>query len=156
MHGLVPPRAQLGTPRVPHLNAFTRWSEWNGPFRDAVRRFVRGDVGAAPEFATRFCGSQDMYQPSGRLPHYSVNFVTAHDGFTLADLVAYQDKHNAANGEGGVDGEAHNHSWNSGHEGRTDDPAVVGRRDTALRALVACLALAQVGGTAPYPLGATA
>jgi glycogen operon protein len=109
------------------------WTEWNGQYRDAVRRFWRGDAGMLPELATRVAGSSDLYGPSGRRPHASVNFVTAHDGFTLADLVAYNDKHNDANGEGNRDGESNNFSSNYGIEGPTDDPAIVELRQRQQR-----------------------
>ncbi len=98
------------------------WTEWNGKFRDTVRDFWRGDGGALGEFASRFTGSSDLYEHSGRKPIASINFVTAHDGFTLRDLVSYNEKHNEANGEGNNDGESHNRSWNCGVEGPTDDP----------------------------------
>ncbi|MEO7449085.1 MAG: glycogen debranching protein GlgX [Humibacillus sp.] len=100
------------------------WTEWNGKFRDTVRDFWRGDGGALGEFASRFTGSSDLYEHSGRKPIASINFVTAHDGFTLRDLVSYNDKHNEANGEGNNDGESHNRSWNCGVEGPSDDPEV--------------------------------
>jgi isoamylase len=100
------------------------WTEWNGRYRDTVRRFWRGDAGTLPELATRLSGSSDLYGHSGREPHASVNFITAHDGFTLADLVAYNDKHNEANGENNRDGNPHTLSWNCGVEGPTGDPAV--------------------------------
>ena len=103
-----------------------RFSEWNGQYRDVLRRFLKGDAGVAGEMVTRFTGSPDLY--GDRSPTASVNFVTAHDGFTLADLVSYNDKHNEANGEGGRDGESANHSWNCGHEGDTDDPEVLALR----------------------------
>jgi len=106
------------------------WTEWNGKYRDTVRDFWRGEGGALAEFASRFTGSSDLYEHSGRKPIASVNFVTAHDGFTLRDLVSYNDKHNEANGEGNNDGESHNRSWNCGVEGPSDDPAV---RDLRLR-----------------------
>jgi glycogen operon protein len=102
----------------------SRWSDWNGRFRDDVRRFVRGDPGLISTIATRISGSMDMYEGSGRGPANSVNFITAHDGFTLYDLVAYNEKHNDANGEGNRDGIDDNLSWNCGVEGPTDDPAV--------------------------------
>ncbi|MEO8482865.1 MAG: glycogen debranching protein GlgX [Acidobacteriota bacterium] len=101
------------------------WTEWNGRYRDAIRRFWRGDEGMLPELATRLSGSSDLYGLYGRLPHASVNFVTSHDGFTLADLVSYVDKHNEANGEGNRDGDSHNLSMNFGVEGATVDPGVV-------------------------------
>src|SRR5437762_6199295 len=101
-----------------------RWSEWNGRYRDDVRRFWRGDPGFAGELATRLCGSSDLYESSGRRPRHSVNFVTCHDGFTLNDLVSYNQKHNDANGEDNRDGANHNCSWNCGVEGPSDDPAI--------------------------------
>jgi isoamylase len=101
------------------------WAEWNGRYRDAVRRSWRGDDGSLPELATRLAGSSDLYGPSGRQPHASINFVTAHDGFTLADLVAYNNKHNEANGENNRDGEPNNLSWNCGVEGTTADTEVL-------------------------------
>ena len=100
------------------------WTEWNGKYRDTVRDYWRGAGGALAEFASRFTGSSDLYEHTGRKPIASVNFVTSHDGFTLRDLVSYNEKHNDANGEGGGDGESHNRSWNCGVEGPTDDPAV--------------------------------
>jgi glycogen operon protein len=100
------------------------WTEWNGKYRDCVRRFWRGDNSVVPEMATRLSGSSDLYEASGRRPYASINFVTCHDGFTLQDLVSYNDKHNEANGEGNRDGANDNHSWNCGAEGRTDDAAI--------------------------------
>lgn len=100
------------------------WSEWNGGYRDAVRDFWRGEKGQLGAFATRICGSSDLYGWAHRTAHASINFVTAHDGFTLADLVAFNDKHNQANGESNRDGENHNRSWNCGIEGPTDDPEI--------------------------------
>ncbi len=97
------------------------WTEWNGKYRDTVRDFWRGESATLGEFASRITGSSDLYQGDGRHPIASINFVTAHDGFTLRDLVSYNDKHNDANGEGGNDGESHNRSWNCGVEGPTDD-----------------------------------
>lgn len=99
------------------------WAEWNGKFRDCVRRFIKGDAGMIGEFATRMCGSQDLYG-KGRRPFHSINFVTAHDGFSLRDLVSYNGKHNDANGENNNDGEAHNNSWNCGTEGETTDDGI--------------------------------
>jgi glycogen operon protein len=106
----------------------TKWTEWNGKYRDAVRRFWRGDGGALSELATRLSGSSDLYEQSGRRPYASINFITAHDGFTLADLVSYNDKHNEANGERNGDGEHHNLSWNCGAEGPTLDRRVLDLR----------------------------
>jgi isoamylase len=106
----------------------TKWTEWNGKYRDSVRRFWRGDGGALSELATRLAGSSDLYEQSGRRPYASINFITAHDGFTLADLVSYNDKHNEANGEHNTDGENHNLSWNCGVEGETRNQRVLDLR----------------------------
>ncbi|MFJ6845450.1 glycogen debranching protein GlgX [Streptomyces griseoluteus] len=119
------------------------WSEWNGKYRDAVRDFWRAEPGSLGEFASRLTGSSDLYQASRRRPRASVNFVTAHDGFTLRDLVSYNDKHNEANGEGNRDGESDNRSWNCGAEGDTDDPAVLELRARQQRNLLATLLLSQ-------------
>jgi glycogen operon protein len=100
------------------------WTEWNGKYRDTVRDFWRGEPATLGEFASRITGSSDLYEHSGRKPIASINFITAHDGFTLRDLVSYNDKHNEANGEDGRDGESHNRSWNCGVEGPTDDREV--------------------------------
>jgi glycogen operon protein len=120
-----------------------RWAEWNGRFRDTVRRFWRGDDITVNEMAFRLTGSPDLYLFNGRGPWASVNFVTAHDGFTLRDLVSYNDKHNSANGEGNRDGENHNNSWNCGAEGPTDDPAINRLRARQQRNFLATLFLAQ-------------
>jgi isoamylase len=119
------------------------WSEWNGKYRDAVRDFWRGEPGSLGEFASRLTGSSDLYAHSRRRPRASVNFVTAHDGFTLRDLVSYNDKHNEANGEGNRDGESHNRSWNCGAEGETGDPAVLQLRARQQRNFLATLLLSQ-------------
>ncbi|MFD9099179.1 glycogen debranching protein GlgX [Streptomyces collinus] len=119
------------------------WSEWNGRYRDAVRDFWRGEPGSLGEFASRLTGSSDLYQHSRRRPRASVNFVTAHDGFTLRDLVSYNDKHNEDNGEDNRDGESSNRSWNCGAEGDTDDPAVLELRARQQRNLLATLLLSQ-------------
>jgi glycogen operon protein len=119
------------------------WSEWNGRFRDTVRDFWRGVEGTLPELTTRLAGSSDLYGHGGRRPTASVNFVTAHDGFTLADLVAYDRKHNLANGEGDRDGTDDNRSWNCGAEGPTDDAVVLALRSRQRRNLLATLLLAQ-------------
>jgi isoamylase len=119
------------------------WSEWNGKYRDTVRDFWRGEPGTLGEFASRIAGSSDLYQNDGRRPYASINFVTAHDGFTLHDLVSYNDKHNEANGEDGNDGESHNRSWNCGVEGPTDDPAVLALRDRQQRNFITTLMLSQ-------------
>ncbi|MBN9518639.1 glycogen debranching protein GlgX [bacterium] len=120
-----------------------RWSEWNGKYRDDVRRFWRGDTGVAGVLAARLCGSADVYQWNGRLPRHSVNFVTCHDGFTLHDLVSYNRKHNEANGEENRDGLDDNCSWNCGAEGPSDDPGVRALRARQARNLMATLFLSQ-------------
>ncbi|MEM9651359.1 MAG: glycogen debranching protein GlgX [Actinomycetota bacterium] len=119
------------------------WSEWNGKYRDKVRDYWRGTPGSLGKFASRFSGSSDLYQGSGRRTTASINFITAHDGFTLADLVAYNHKHNEANGEQNRDGDSHNRSWNSGVEGPTTDQAVLAVRRTRQRSMLATLRLSQ-------------
>jgi len=119
------------------------WTEWNGRFRDATRRFWRGDGGAVSELATRLAGSADLYAHNGRRPYSSINFVTAHDGFSLQDLVSYERKHNEANGHDNTDGEDHNLSANYGVEGPTDDVEVLALRERQKRNLLATLLLAQ-------------
>jgi isoamylase len=119
----------------------SKWTEWNGKYRDAVRRFWRGDGGVVSELATRLSGSSDLYEQSGRRPYASINFITAHDGFTLADLVSYNEKHNDANGEHNADGENHNLSWNCGVEGPTTDRRVLELRDRQRRNIMATLML---------------
>ena len=119
------------------------WTEWNGKFRDTVRDFWRGEHATLPEFASRLTGSSDLYLSDGRRPVASVNFVTAHDGFTLADLVSYNHKHNEANGEGSRDGSDDNRSWNCGAEGPTDDPAVCALRDRQKRNFLCTVLLSQ-------------
>ena len=119
------------------------WAEWNGKYRDAVRRFWRGDHGLVPEVASRLSGSSDIYAWSDRAAYASVNFVTAHDGYTLHDLVSYERKHNVANGEGNRDGHDDNLSRNWGVEGPTDDAAIVARRRRAVRNFLATLAFSQ-------------
>ncbi len=119
------------------------WSEWNGKYRDTVRDYWRGEDQALGDFANRFTGSSDLYALTGRVPSASINFVTAHDGFTLADLVSYNDKHNLANGEEDRDGESHNRSWNCGVEGPTDDPRVLELRRRQQRNFLATLMLSQ-------------
>ena len=116
-----------------------RWSEWNGRYRDVIRRFVRGDRGLIAEVATRLSGSSDLYEPSGRLPLNSINYVTCHDGFTLHDLVSYNEKHNQANGENNRDGTEENLGWNCGHEGPTDDPRILSVRLRQAKNLLAIL-----------------
>ncbi|MDQ1445702.1 MAG: isoamylase, partial [Acidimicrobiaceae bacterium] len=120
-----------------------QWSEWNGKYRDTVRDFWRGEDATLAEFAYRLTGSSDLYEATGRRPYASVNFVTAHDGFTLADLVAYNDKHNEANGEDNNDGESHNRSWNCGAEGPTDDAEVLALRGRQRRNFLTTLLLSQ-------------
>jgi len=119
------------------------WTEWNGAYRDVVRRFVRGDAGLAPAVASRIAGSSDLYAEGGRRPGNSINFVTCHDGFTLADLVSYNGKHNEANGEGNRDGSDHNLSWNCGAEGDTTDARIVGLRRQQARNFMAVLMLSR-------------
>jgi glycogen operon protein len=119
------------------------WSEWNGKYRDTVRDYWRGEPATLAEFASRLTGSSDLYQDDGRRPSASVNFVTAHDGFTLHDLVSYNEKHNEANGEGNNDGESHNRSWNGGVEGETDDHEVLALRERQKRNFVTTLFLSQ-------------
>ncbi|MEU4242763.1 glycogen debranching protein GlgX [Actinoplanes sp. NPDC026619] len=119
------------------------WTEWNGKYRDSVRDFWRGEPASLGEFASRFTGSSDLYEVDGRRPIASINFVTAHDGFTLHDLVSYNEKHNEANGEDNRDGESHNRSWNCGVEGPTDDPDVVALRERQKRNFLATLLLSQ-------------
>ena len=119
------------------------WSEWNGRYRDTVRDFHRSEPGTVGDFTSRLAGSSDLYQHTGRTPIASINFVTAHDGFTLGDLVSYNQRRNEANLEGGTDGESHNRSWNSGVEGETDDPGVLALRKRRAKNLMATLLLSQ-------------
>jgi len=120
-----------------------RWMEWNGRFRDSVRRFVRGDQGLVPEIATRVAGSSDLYGANLRQPINSINLVTCHDGLTLWDLVSYNHKHNGANGEANLDGCNDNHSWNCGVEGETDDGEILSLRRRQAKNLLAILFLSQ-------------
>ncbi|HEX3476829.1 MAG TPA: glycogen debranching protein GlgX [Kofleriaceae bacterium] len=119
------------------------WSEWNGKYRDWIRDYWRGEPGSLPELGARITGSSDLYQQGGRFPHASINFVTAHDGFTLRDLVSYNEKHNEANGEDSRDGESHNRSWNCGAEGDTDAAEVLALRRRQQRNFLATLYLSQ-------------
>jgi glycogen operon protein len=119
------------------------WTEWNGKYRDTVRDFWRGEPASLGEFAARFTGSSDLYEADNRRPISSINFVTAHDGFTLEDLVSYNEKHNDANGEDNADGESHNRSWNHGIEGPTDDSAVHSLRERQKRNILTTLMLSQ-------------
>lgn len=119
------------------------WAEWNGKYRDTIRRYWKGDGGQVAELAYRFSGSSDLYEMGGRRPHASINFVTAHDGFTLHDLTAYNEKHNQANGESNRDGTDDNFSWNCGVEGPTDDPDIIELRDRQKRNMLATLVFSQ-------------
>ncbi len=119
------------------------WTEWNGKYRDCARRFWKGTPDTTAEFATRLSGSSDLYEHNGRRPNASINFITCHDGFTLQDLVSYNEKHNEANGEENRDGHDDNESWNCGAEGRTDDPEVLALRERQKRNLISTLLLSQ-------------
>jgi glycogen operon protein len=119
------------------------WTEWNGKYRDTVRRFWKGAGGQVAELATRLAGSSDLYEQTGRRPHASINFVTCHDGYTLADLVGYEAKHNEANGEDNRDGCNHNDSWNCGAEGSTEDAAILRLRERQRKNFLATLMLSQ-------------
>src|SRR5437588_689613 len=120
-----------------------RWAEWNGKYRDALRRFWRGDKGVVPEMASRLTGSSDIYEWSGRYAYASVNFIVAHDGYTLADLVSYEQKHNEANGENNQDGHNDNLSRNWGAEGPTDDKGILDTRYRVMKSFLASLAFSQ-------------
>ena len=120
-----------------------RWAEWNGHYRDVIRAFVRGDQGLIADVATRIAGSSDLYEARGRLPANAINFITCHDGFTLNDLVSYNEKHNTANGEDNRDGHNHNLSWNCGVEGPTDDPDILVLRQRQAKNFMAILMLSQ-------------
>ena len=117
------------------------WSEWNGIYRDNVRRFWKGDLGLLPDFSTRISGSSDLYKDDGRKPYASINFITCHDGFTLHDLVSYNEKHNEANGENNQDGANDNNSWNCGAEGPTEDPGILALRRQQKRNFMTTLLL---------------
>jgi isoamylase len=119
------------------------WAEWNGKYRDTVRRYWKGDPGTLSDLGYRLTGSSDLYQNDGRKPYASINFVTAHDGFTLEDLVSYNEKHNEANGENNQDGANDNHSWNMGVEGPTDNAEIIEARERQKRNLLATLLLSQ-------------
>jgi glycogen operon protein len=121
----------------------TLWSEWNGKYRDCIRKFWKGEAGQLPEFATRFSGSADLYEWSSRRPHASINFITCHDGFTLHDLVSYDHKHNEANGENNRDGADDNPSWNCGVEGPTDKKEIIELRERKKRSFLATLLLSE-------------
>lgn len=127
-----------------HVGNFPpQWSEWNGLYRDTVRDYWRGQDETLGEFANRLTGSSDLYERTGRRPFASVNFITAHDGFTLRDLVSYNEKHNEANLDNNQDGENHNRSWNCGAEGSTDDPGILALRDRQVRNFLTTLLLSQ-------------
>jgi isoamylase len=132
-----------GLYQVGSFPSWGRWAEWNGRFRDDVRRFVKSDGGLVSLLATRLAGSPDLYRGGGRAPYHSVNFVTSHDGFTLADLVSFAAKHNDANGEGNRDGSDDNLSWNCGAEGETTSAAVLALRARQVRNFAAILLLSQ-------------
>ena len=132
-----------GLYQVGHFPFGRRWSEWNGQYRDDVRKFWKGDTGLTGAIAARVCGSADLYQWNGRLPRHSVNFITAHDGFTLYDLVSYNEKHNHANGEESRDGSNDNYSWNCGAEGATTDPTVLALRRRQARNMMTTLMISQ-------------
>jgi isoamylase len=119
------------------------WTEWNGKYRDTMRDYWRGEPATLGEFASRLTGSSDLYEATSRRPGASINFVTAHDGFTLNDLVSYNEKHNQANGEDNRDGESHNRSWNCGVEGPTDDPEILALRHRQMRNITATLMVSQ-------------
>ena len=119
------------------------WAEWNGKYRDCMRKYWKGDEGTMGEFASRLTGSSDLYQQDGKRPYASINFITAHDGFTLDDLVSYNEKHNEANGEGNRDGDTNNNSWNCGVEGPTDDEKINALRRRQIRNFLATLFLSQ-------------
>jgi glycogen operon protein len=132
-----------GTYQVGSFGAGTRWAEWNGRYRDDVRRLWRGDPGMLGAFATRISGSSDLYEHGGRYPYSSINFITSHDGFTLNDLVSYKHKHNEANGEGNCDGDNTNYSDNYGVEGPTDNPTIEAYRARQIRNMLTTLMLSQ-------------
>lgn len=132
-----------GLYQVGSFPSWGRWAEWNGKFRDTVRRFVKGDEGLMEDMQCRLCGSPDLYAGSHRGVRASVNFITAHDGFTMMDLVSYNGKHNAANGENNRDGENHNNSWNCGMEGSTTDEGVNRLRHKQIKNLVTLLMLSE-------------
>ena len=132
-----------GLNQVGNFPSYGRWSEWNGYFRDDVRMFWRGDKGLVSRFASRVCGSDDIYKEGGGTPRLTINFVTAHDGFTLNDLVSYSHKHNEDNGEDNRDGESYNHSMNFGVEGSTDNGEINRRRRIHMKNFMATLLLSQ-------------
>jgi len=132
-----------GLYQVGSFPAYGRWAEWNGKYRDCMRKFIKGDRGTAGEMAQRLQGSPDLYASSGRAPATSINFITAHDGFTLMDMVSYDQKHNQANGENGNDGSDDNDSWNCGWEGETDDWGINALRHRQIKNAIALLLVSQ-------------
>ncbi|MCF6186700.1 MAG: glycogen debranching protein GlgX [Desulfobulbaceae bacterium] len=132
-----------GLYQVGSFSGHRRWAEWNGRFRDDIRAFMCGHPGQVPALATRIAGSSDLYQQDGRRPCNSINFITSHDGFTLQDLVSYNEKHNRMNGEDNRDGDNNNLSWNSGAEGKTDDPDIIRLRSRRVRTMAVILFLSQ-------------
>lgn len=127
------------------------WAEWNGKYRDCVRKFIKGEEGMMGDFATRLCGSADLYQAGGRKPHHSINYVTAHDGFSMYDLVSYNEKHNEDNGENNNDGENQNDSWNCGAEGETADAGINAMRTRQVKNML--VALLTSAGTPMLSMG---
>lgn len=119
------------------------WAEWNGKYRDTVRRFIKGDPGMTSDLATRIVGSPDLFFDDGRKPYHSINFITAHDGFTMWDLVSYNEKDNHINGESNNDGDRHNNSWNHGVEGETDDEKIVALRKKQIKNMMVILMVSQ-------------
>jgi glycogen operon protein len=132
-----------GLYQVGSFPAYGRWAEWNGKYRDDIRKFLKGDMGLTGAMGQRLQGSPDLYAWGGRGPTASINFITCHDGFTLADLVSYDYKHNEANGENNNDGGNDNHSWNCGWEGVTDDPAINALRQQQMKNAIAMLMVSQ-------------
>jgi len=132
-----------GVNQVGRFPSWGRWAEWNGYYRDQIRLFWKGEKGFINHLATRICGSEDLYRGSGRSPYHSINFITAHDGFTLMDLVSYESKHNLDNAENNRDGEDHNHSVNFGHEGPTSDGHINNMRKRQIKNFCATLLLSQ-------------
>jgi glycogen operon protein len=132
-----------GLYQVGNFSPHHRWAEWNGRYRDDVRSFMCGHTGMVPALATRIAGSSDLYQPHGRRPWNSINFITSHDGFTLSDLVSYSHKHNLNNGEDNRDGDNHNLSWNSGSEGSTRNTRILALRSRRIRTMAVILLLSQ-------------
>lgn len=130
-----------GLYQVGNFPHWGRWAEWNGQFRDDVRQFVKGELGLTGRIANRLLGSPELYGPSGRTPYHSINFVTSHDGFTLHDLVAYNEKHNEENGEDNRDGDNHNSSWNCGVEGATSNPEILRLREQQAKNMATLLLL---------------